>query len=92
MSWSDIYLFCFLVGLALSVLSFLAGAVHLHLPFNWHLPFHIHSGHGGGHGVGHVSHGAGAAELRERAAYICRGSMRRRCWRFWHGLAEWATS
>ncbi len=33
MTWSDFYLLCFLVGFLLSVLSFLAGAVHLHLPF-----------------------------------------------------------
>lgn len=48
MAWSDFYLFCFLVGFALSVLSFFAGAVHIHLPFKWHLPFHIHGGHHGG--------------------------------------------
>jgi len=47
MTWSDFYLLCFLVGFSLSVLSFLAGAVHLHLPFKWHLPFH--GGHHGGH-------------------------------------------
>lgn len=53
MTWSDIYLLCFLVGFSLSVLSFLAGAVHIHLPFKMHLPFH--GGHaGGGHlGGGH---------------------------------------
>ncbi len=33
MTWSDFYLLCFLVGFSLSVLSFLAGAVHIHLPF-----------------------------------------------------------
>ncbi len=48
MSWSDIYLLCFIVGFSLSVLSFLAGAVHIHLPFKMHLPFHFGShGHGG---------------------------------------------
>jgi membrane protein implicated in regulation of membrane protease activity len=41
MTWSDLYLFCFLVGFSLSVLSFLAGAAHLHLPVKWHLPFHL---------------------------------------------------
>ena len=44
MTWSDIYLLCFLVGFSLSVLSFVAGAVHIHLPFKMHFPFH-----GGGH-------------------------------------------
>src|ERR1700719_5259328 len=67
MTWSDFYLFCFIVGFALSVLSFLAGAVHVHLPFKMHLPFHgtSHGGvahpHGGvansgsSHSVGHIS-------------------------------------
>jgi membrane protein implicated in regulation of membrane protease activity len=65
MSWSDIYVLCFLVGFSLSVLSFLAGAVHIHLPFKMHLPFHgghAGGGHLGGHGAGgHVNgtHGAG---------------------------------
>jgi hypothetical protein len=50
-SWSDVYLFCFLVGTVLSVFSFLAGAIHLHLPFHMHLPFHAaHAPHA--HGVG----------------------------------------
>jgi membrane protein implicated in regulation of membrane protease activity len=59
MTWSDFYLFCFLVGFSLSVLSFLAGAVHIHLPFKWHLPFHWghHGGglHRGGGLGGHIS-------------------------------------
>jgi hypothetical protein len=49
MTWSDFYLFCFLVGFSLSVLSFFAGAVHIHLPVKWHLPFQLHGGqHDGG--------------------------------------------
>jgi membrane protein implicated in regulation of membrane protease activity len=40
MTWSDFYLFCFLVGFALSLVSFLAGAVHLHVPFHVHAPLH----------------------------------------------------
>ena len=52
MSWSDVYLFCFLVGASLSLFSFLAGAVHLHLPFKMHLPFH-----GGSHAVGGSTRG-----------------------------------
>lgn len=58
MSWSDLYLLCFLVGFSLSVVSFLAGAVHLHLPVKWHLP--AHSGH---HGVGALR-GGGASTLK----------------------------
>ncbi|HMD43110.1 MAG TPA: NfeD family protein [Candidatus Acidoferrum sp.] len=51
MSWSDFYLLCFLIGFSLSVISFLAGAVHLHLPFGMH--FHLH-----GHGMHHAHAGA----------------------------------
>jgi membrane protein implicated in regulation of membrane protease activity len=51
MTWSDFYLLCFLVGFSLSVLSFLAGTVHLHLPFKMHLPFH--GAHHGGAGASH---------------------------------------
>ncbi len=40
MTWADFYLLCFIVGFTLSVLSFLGGAAHIHLPFKWHLPFH----------------------------------------------------
>jgi membrane protein implicated in regulation of membrane protease activity len=49
MTWSDFYLFCFIVGFTLSVVSFFAGAVHIHLPFKIHLPFH--AGHHGGGGL-----------------------------------------
>jgi membrane protein implicated in regulation of membrane protease activity len=55
MSWSDVYLFCFLVAASLSLFSFLAGAVHLHLPFKMHLPFH-----GGSHAVGGSTRGGAA--------------------------------
>ncbi|HVH73200.1 MAG TPA: NfeD family protein [Candidatus Dormibacteraeota bacterium] len=59
MTWSDFYLLCFLVGFSLSVLSFLAGAVHIHLPVKWHLPSHLghHWGglHKGGGSGAHVS-------------------------------------
>jgi asparagine N-glycosylation enzyme membrane subunit Stt3 len=56
MSWSDVYLFCFLVGAALSVFSFLAGAIHLHLPFKMQLPLHAQHAHGASHGSGsHIS-------------------------------------
>ncbi|HKN73915.1 MAG TPA: NfeD family protein [Candidatus Acidoferrum sp.] len=52
MTWSDFYLLCFLVGFSLSVLSFLAGAVHIHLPFKLHLPFQ--AAHHGGAGASHT--------------------------------------
>ena len=50
MTWSDFYLFCFIVGFTLSLVSFFAGAVHIHLPFKMHVPFHV--GHHGGVGGG----------------------------------------
>jgi membrane protein implicated in regulation of membrane protease activity len=46
MTWSDFYLLCFIVGFSLSLLSFLGGATHFHLPARFHLPFH--SGHHAG--------------------------------------------
>jgi len=56
MLWSDVYLFCFLVGATLSVFSFLAGAIHLHLPFKLHFRFHVPHQHGASHGGGpHIS-------------------------------------
>jgi membrane protein implicated in regulation of membrane protease activity len=39
MTWSDFYLFCFLVGFGLSAVAFLAGSAHLHVP-------HLHLQHG----------------------------------------------
>ena len=59
MTWSDFYLLCFIVGFSLSVLSFLSGALHVHLPFRLHFPFHgVHHGSGlASHGAGHAIHG-----------------------------------
>lgn len=53
MTWTTIYLVCFLLGFSLSAVSWLLGALHLHLP-------HVgHGGHAAGHG-GHSAHGARA--------------------------------
>jgi membrane protein implicated in regulation of membrane protease activity len=59
MSWTIFYLVCFLIGVTLSVLSFVGGSfhlphVHLHVP-HAHLP----------HGVAHVpaAHGGQSAEM-----------------------------
>ncbi len=57
MTLSSFYLICFLAGLTFSVLTFLAGAVHVHI----HLPFHAHLPmHGGSVHVGHGAHGGGS--------------------------------
>jgi membrane protein implicated in regulation of membrane protease activity len=58
MSWSNFYLFCFLFGTMFSVLSFLAGVIHLPIPVKLHPHFHLPHFHGSGHGAGHAgSHG-----------------------------------
>jgi hypothetical protein len=67
MTWSDIYLGCFFVGFSLSLLSFLAGAVHIHMPFKLHLPFH-------GWHFGHHAGGAGAAHGAQAGQTASRGS------------------
>src|SRR4051794_37035026 len=53
MTLTDFYLICFLVGVLLSVLTFVLGSLHLHvhLPFHMHLPG-MHAPHA------HVPHGA----------------------------------
>ena len=53
MTWAMFYLTCFLLGVTLSVLSFLSGSFHLP-HFHLHLP-HVHLGgeQGGGHAAGH---------------------------------------
>jgi len=69
MTWETFYLICFVVGFALSALSFLLGVLHLphfHLPFPHHGGgLHLGGGHmGGGHvGGAHVggAHAAGGA-------------------------------
>src|SRR4051794_29187695 len=64
MTIADLYLICFVVGFLLSLLSFVFGNLHLHLPH-----FHFHMGHGGHVHVPHVphgtpgAHGIGTAEL-----------------------------
>jgi membrane protein implicated in regulation of membrane protease activity len=48
MTWADFYLVCFVVGFFLSLLMFLAGGLHLHIPhFHFHAPgTHVHFGGG----------------------------------------------
>jgi hypothetical protein len=75
MNWETFYLVCFVVGLALSVLSLLGGMghfgghFHLHLPHAAHLPTVAHIPHGGiphAAPVPHAAHlpqtGAGTAQ------------------------------
>ena len=50
MTWAQFYLICFLVGFLMSLISFVTGSAHLHLPhLHVHVP-HVHVPHvGGGH-------------------------------------------
>ena len=60
MSWADLYLICFIVGFALSVISVLAGLFDVHMPDLSH--GHIHIGHADGGHFGDV-HGAGGVHV-----------------------------
>jgi membrane protein implicated in regulation of membrane protease activity len=59
MTWADFYLVCFVVGFFLSLLMFLAGGMHLHIPhFHGHVPsVHIHAGGHAAHGIKVAVHG-----------------------------------
>ena len=66
MTWANFYLFCFLIGFALSLLSFLAGAVHLHLPAKLHVHLPAQALHGkaiAGLRGGHARAGGGISWL-----------------------------
>jgi membrane protein implicated in regulation of membrane protease activity len=65
MSWADFYLICFVVGLTFSVVSLVAGSIHLHLPH-----FHFHVG-GGGHAPGVSARGgAGRVNIGTIATFL----------------------
>ena len=59
MSWADFYLVCFVVGFFLSLLMFLAGGLHPHVPhFHLHAPgAHMHTGAHAGPGMKVGGHG-----------------------------------
>src|SRR4051794_19566384 len=56
MTVAELYFICFVVGFALSMISFLLGDLHMHIHLPWHFHFggaaHMNLGH-----VGHVGHG-----------------------------------
>ena len=67
MTWADFYLICFLLGLALSLLSAFTGSAHLHLHLpHVHVP-HVHGPHmhagGGAEGVPWLNFGTMTAFL-----------------------------
>ena len=58
MTWELFYLTCFAVGFLFSLVTFLAGTAHLHVPTKFHFHFgHVsHAGHpGGGNGRAQIS-------------------------------------
>ena len=66
MTWANFYLFCFLIGFALSLLAFLAGAVHLHIPAKLHIHLPAQALHGkaiAGLRGGHAQAGGGISWL-----------------------------
>jgi membrane protein implicated in regulation of membrane protease activity len=60
--WGDLYLICFLLGLAISFLSWFAGSVHFHLP-------HLHI-HFGGHHPNLPGRGLGVFNIGTLAAFL----------------------
>lgn len=62
MTWTSIYLVCFLLGFSLSAISWLLGALHLHLPHGLHGGLHAHGHAHAGH-AGHAGHAAHSAHL-----------------------------
>ena len=66
--WETFFLVCFVVGMALTLIAFIAGGLHLHLPTKMHVPHigqghgHVHVGHGhaGSTGMGKPSAGGGS--------------------------------
>lgn len=60
MNWEIFYFVCFLVGFLLSLVTFVAGSVHLHTPHGLHFHgAHGHGTHAAGHG--HGAHGSQAS-------------------------------
>jgi membrane protein implicated in regulation of membrane protease activity len=62
MSWEVFYFVCFLLGFMLSLLTFLAGSTHFHVPKGVHFHGGAHGAHGSaaGHSHGPAKTGAGA--------------------------------
>lgn len=63
MTWADFFLICFAFGLSISVISFVAGGLHLHWPH-----FHVHFG-GTGARIGGRG-GAGPVNMGTLAAFL----------------------
>jgi membrane protein implicated in regulation of membrane protease activity len=67
MTWTSIYLVCFLLGFSLSAISWLLGALHLHLPHEFHGGPHVHGHVGHGGHIGHVAHAGDGGHIPHSA-------------------------
>jgi membrane protein implicated in regulation of membrane protease activity len=79
MTWANFYLFCFGVGFAFSMFSFLLGGFRWHLPFHLHMPGWLNVGgppvHAGphvhaGHAHGGMNHGTAQSPGSEGAQSV----------------------
>jgi membrane protein implicated in regulation of membrane protease activity len=67
MTWANLYLICFLVGVGISFFSWLAGSVHIHLP---HIHIHFGSHHGHAQHAGGQGHGPELINIGTIAAFL----------------------
>ena len=75
MTFADFYLICFVVGFALSLLSFVFSGLHWHLPVKWHFhgvgTHHVTTfGAKGAGGMPHAGHAAGSSSARGIASWL----------------------
>ncbi len=87
MNWPAFYLICFLLGFGLSVISILAGTLHVHVP---HLHVHVDFAHGDA-GAGDTSNGPSPFNLTTIAAFLAwfggTGYLLTRYYGMWYVLA-----
>jgi membrane protein implicated in regulation of membrane protease activity len=65
MTLADFYLICFVVGLTFSIVSLVAGSIHLHWPH-----FHLHVGGSPAHGSAGGARGLGRVNIGTVAAFL----------------------
>ncbi|MFB3826107.1 MAG: hypothetical protein ACE15B_05025 [Bryobacteraceae bacterium] len=93
MNWPAFYMICFLLGFGLSVISLLAGTLHLHLPHLHLHDFHgLDFGHGdAGAGAGHAQDGPSPFNLTTIAAFLAwfggTGFLLTHYYSMWYALA-----
>jgi len=73
MSWATFYLVCFMVGFALSAVSFLLGSLNFHV--HGHVHFHVGHGHAGAHAGGGAHAQAGGHAHNAEASWFNFGTI-----------------